>query len=762
MLNQEEFLKQLREAFAIESKEHIQTIASALLAFEETQGKPDQELIETTYRAVHSLKGAARAVDLKDIEYICHSIESVFQALKRSELRINSQLLDMLHEALHLIELILANSAVPAPEISSICERLDQQVKNGNANLNPPPKSPFAAESPGAPSSPPSQAMVESLPPSAPASPPLQPSKPATPPPSPLSVQTASPSSKAETKPSIPSTIRIQAERLDVLLRKSENLIAIKQLHAQIQGQLKNALSMLSEASSDLQARKESISIVSTIINRLASESIHISSLIDSLIEETQSVLMLPCSVLFDTFPISAHDIAKSLGKEVSLEISGQSIELEKRILEKLKDPLMHILRNAIDHGIESPNEREAQGKPRRGKITIRVAHLDSHNIEIIIADDGKGIDPETIRSTAIAKNILQESEAQKKQPEELFSLLFESGFSTSKIITDLSGRGLGMAIVKEALDDLEGSVHIESVLGKGTSFHLIIPYTKASFKGNVIRVGKQSFVLPSSALEKGIRIRQDAITASGTTNTIEYQNQPIGIVHLGDILGISRTLETEMSDHVLAVICRAQDRVSAFIIDEILGEQDVLIKPLGTLLQKVRGIYGATIGPNDEVIPILNMKEILEMAFSTSSGARGNALPGKASQAETKDKTTNAKRILVVEDSITSRTLITSILSAAGFQVKAAVDGIEGFTLLKSEPFDLVVSDVEMPRLDGFGLTERIRKDPALANIPVILVTALESKEHKEKGIAVGANAYITKSNFAQSNLLDTVHRFI
>lgn len=755
MLNQEEFLKQLREAFAVESKEHIQTIASALLAFEETQANPDQELIETTYRAVHSLKGAARAVDLKDIEYICHSMESVFQALKRSEVRINSQLLDMLHEALHLIELILTNSAVPAPEISSICEKLDQQVKNSSANLSMPPKSPFDTQSLGASSSSPSRAEIESLPP-------LQPSMPATPPSSPLSTQSTNPSSKAETKPAIPTTIRVQAERLDILLRKSENLIAIKQLHAQIQGQLKNALSMLSEASTDLQARKESISILSTISNRLASESIHISTLIDSLIEETQSVLMLPCSVLFDTFPITAYDIAKSLGKEVSLEISGQSIELEKRILEKLKDPLMHILRNAIDHGIEFANEREAHGKPRRGKITISVSHLDSHNIEIIIADDGQGIDPETIRSTAVARNILQEAEAQKKQPEELYSLLFESGFSTSQIITDLSGRGLGLAIVKDALDDLEGSVRIESAPGKGTSFHLIIPYTKASFKGNLIRVSEQSFVVPSSALEKGIRIRQDAITASGTTNTIEYQNQPIGIVHLGDILGISRPLETETSDHVLAVICRAQDKVCAFIVDEIMGEQDVLIKPLGTLLQKVRGIYGATIGPNDEVIPILNMKEILEMAFSISSGARGNALPEKASQTETKDKATNAKRILVVEDSITSRTLITSILSAAGFQVKAAVDGIEGFTLLKSEPFDLVVSDVEMPRLDGFGLTERIRKDPALANIPVILVTALESKEHKEKGIAVGANAYITKSNFAQSNLLDTVHRFV
>jgi two-component system chemotaxis sensor kinase CheA len=736
MLNQEEFLKQLREAFAIESKEHIQTIASALLTLEQTHGEPDQELIETTYRAAHSLKGAARAVDLKDIEYICHSMESVFLALKRSEIRPDSQLLDTLHEALHLIELELSNSAVPATEISALCKKLDEQAKKENTIPSVSPFAPpFAAAQPSV--------TQTSAAPTSPAPP-------------------AASTIKPEARPAIPSTIRVQAERLDTLLRKSENLIAIKQLHAQIQSQLKNVLSLLSEASSGNQARRDSIHALSGILNRLATESVHISSIIDTLIEEAQSMLMLPCSILFDSFPMAAHDIAKGLGKEVSLDISGQNIELEKRILEKLKDPLMHILRNAIDHGIEAPNEREAHGKPRRGHIAISVTHLDARHIEIIISDDGQGIDPENIRNTAVAKHMLAEAEAQKKTARELYGLLFESGFSTSQIVTDLSGRGLGLAIVKNAMDELEGAVHIESEPGKGTSFHLVIPYTKASFKGNFVRVGGQTFVIPSSALEQGLRISQDAINAAGSANVIEYQDETIGIVHLGDILGIPRPMETETSAQVTAVVCRAREKACAFIVDEIMGEQDVLIKPLGSLLQKVRGIYGATTGANDEVIPILNMKEILDMAFSASSGARGNALPEIASQAAPEDETIKAKRILVVEDSITSRTLITSILSAAGFQVQAATDGIEGYTLLKSEPFDLVVSDIEMPRLDGFGLTERIRKDPALKDIPVILVTALESKEHKEKGIAVGANAYITKSNFAQSNLLDTVRRFV
>jgi len=741
MVNQEEFLKQLRDAFAVESQEHLQIIASGLLALEATEGEPDQEGLETTYRAAHSLKGAARAVDMKDIEYICHSMEGVFLALKRADIRPTPSLLDTLHEALHLIERQRSGSAVAAADVRAICETLDRFAHK---------------DSPQSPLPNPLQEQLPREPPSAP-----QPSTPAPVPSSArpeTSIAQQPPPSGSERNAEVASTIRVHADRLDTVLRKSENLIAVKQLHAQLLSQLKSVLAQLEEAGADHQARQHSIRALSTLVNRLASESVHASTLIDSLIEEAQSMLMLPCSALFDSFPVAARDIAKSLGKEVGLDISGQTIELEKRILEKLKDPLMHMLRNAIDHGIEPPTEREAHGKPRRGQIAIRVAHLDSRHIEIIVSDDGRGIDPAQIRRTVLARHLMSEAEVQKKKPEELYAFLFESGFSTSEIVTDLSGRGLGLAIVKHALDELEGSVHIESESGKGTSFHLVIPYTKASFKGNFIRVGDRTFVIPSSALEKGLRIPQHAIATAGSANVVEYQDKTISIVHLGDMLGIPRALEMTSPDHVLAMVCRSGEKVCAFIVDDILGEQDVLIKPLGELLHGVRGMYGATIGANDEVIPILNMREIIKMAYENAAPEKG-ALDA-TSDAEAHE--TRPRHILVVEDSITSRTLISSILSSAGYEVRAATDGIEGYTLLKSEPFDLVVSDVEMPRLDGFGLTERIRNDAALARIPVVLVTALESKEHKEKGIAVGANAYITKRNFAQSNLLDTVRRFL
>ncbi len=758
-MNQEEFLKQLREAFAIESKEHLHTIASGLLALEEASGQPDEALIETTYRAAHSLKGAARAVDLKDIEYICHAMESAFLALKHAELKPNKTLWDALHEALRLIEQELSAPSASAGEVRSIVEKLDRVVKKAQS-IQMPIDSFTRASSPAA-----STPTASSQPPPPVAAPTRE------------SInaeqrnQESRPAPQREIpKTIIPSTIRVQSERLDTLLRKSENLIGVKQLLAQVQTQLGTALSLLRETDETHRARNDAIHVLNALAHRLASESLPISTTIDSLIDEAQSMLMLPCSILFDSFPVATHDIAASLGKEVSLEISGQTIELEKRILEKLKDPLMHILRNAIDHGLETPDAREAQGKPRRGHVELQVSHRDARHIEIIVSDDGKGIDPEGIRRTAIARRLLSEADAHNKRDEELYALLFESGFSTREIVTDLSGRGLGLAIVKEAIDALEGSIRIESHPGKGSAFHLVIPYSKASFKGNFIRIGEQTFVIPSSALEQGLRIPQSAITPAGNANVIEYQDETISIVHLGDMLRIPRAMGTSTPEHILAIVCRSGEKACAFMIDELLGEQDVLIKPLGNLLQGMRGIYGATIGAHDEVIPILNMKDIIDMAFSSPSFAasrgaestpphRGVASAEGVSEAETAPHTT---RILVVEDSITSRTLITSILSAAGYQVRAASDGIEGFTMLKSELFDLVVSDVEMPRLDGFGLTERIRKDQQLMNIPVVLVTALESKEHMEKGIEVGANAYITKRNFAQSNLLDTVRRFV
>ncbi|MEJ5184231.1 MAG: response regulator, partial [Rectinemataceae bacterium] len=552
----------------------------------------------------------------------------------------------------------------------------------------------------------------------------------------------------------IAATIRVASQRMDKLLRTAENLITVKQVLQETHATLKEILLQLSERTIDAQTLREIQASLASLQHRVDQESITANNLIDTLIEDAQSLLMLPCAYIFDAFPLAAREIARSLGKEVTLDIKGQEIELEKKILEKLKDPLMHILRNSIDHGIEPPQERRALGKPARGTISITVSHRNARELDLTITDDGRGIDFDRIRAIAVARNLFSEDEARNATEQQLLDLLFTSGFSTSPIITDLSGRGLGLAIVRQAIEELDGSIHVESVPGRSTRFHITLPYGKSSFKGHFVLVQGQRFVIPSAAVVQAVRVQQQDILTAGNAEVIDFHGEVIGLVHLGTLLGLPPSMEQQTPAHVLALVCRYQDRACAFIVDELHGEHDVLTRPLGTLLGNVRLVQGATIAGGNAAIPILNVHELLDSAFSMST----ETAPPAAARQESRKK----KRILIVEDSVTSRTLLKSILSAAGYEVQTAVDGIEGYTLLKSEPFDCVVSDVEMPRLDGFGLTERIRQDPALAKLPVILVTGLESREHKEKGIAVGANAYITKSGFVQNNLLETIRRFI
>lgn len=776
MINQEEFLQQLRTAFALESQEHVRTIASSLLALEQAHGSIATAIIEEAFRAAHSLKGAARAVDLKDIEYLCHSMESAFAAIQHQQVLVSGELLDALHATLQAVEKMLAGEVVGANVLSDLAAgiegllRDDLAIAKAEKILKRPMSSMMEQEHAGREQTAADPAHAENQ-----AAIAREHTRPASAhetriqhePPQQTGVSQsegteAAPSSSAHQEQRhtvsqqqpVAATIRVASQRLDMLLRTAENLITVKQVLQETHATLKEILLQLSERAIDAQSLREIQTSLAGLQQRVDQESITANTLIDILIEDAQSLLMLPCSYIFDTFPLAAREIARSLGKEVTLDIKGQEIELEKKILEKLKDPLMHLLRNSIDHGIESPQERHALGKPPRGTISISVSHRNARELDLTITDDGRGIDFDRIRVTAVARNLLSEEEARTATEQKLLDLLFTSGFSTSPIITDLSGRGLGLAIVRQAIEELDGTIHVESVPGQSTRFHITLPYGKSSFKGHFVSVQGHRFVIPSAAVVQAVRVQQQNILTAGNAEVIDFHGEVIGIVHLGALLGVPPSMDQQTPAHVVALVCRYQDRAYAFIVDELHGEHDVLTRPLGTLLGNVRMVQGATIAGGNTAIPILNVHELLDTAFSM----RTETAPPAAARQESRKK----KRILIVEDSVTSRTLLKSILSAAGYEVQTAVDGIEGYTMLKSEPFDCVVSDVEMPRLDGFGLTERIRQDPALARLPVILVTGLESREHKEKGIAVGANAYITKSGFAQNNLLETIRRFI
>jgi two-component system chemotaxis sensor kinase CheA len=483
-----------------------------------------------------------------------------------------------------------------------------------------------------------------------------------------------------------------------------------------------------------------------------ADDTARASTVISDLQEDGMRLRMLPVGTVFRTFPRAVRDLARDFSKEVEFEMEGIDTELDKKVLEEINDPLIHILRNSIDHGIEPPDVREAAGKPRKGTIKM-TAQQEGDHIIIRVSDDGAGIDADAVRDSAVKKGFLTEAEARAMSDREAKFLIFESGLSTSPIITEISGRGVGMDVVRAfVVEKLKGSVHVESELGKGTEFQLTIPLTLAIIRALVLRVGGQVFAIPTATIDETLRIDPAAIVKVEGRQVIRRQRRNIPLVRLGDTIDIPHTGAS--GEKLPIVVVGFSGQRLGFVADEFLGEQQIVIKTLGTHLRKVRNVAGVTVLGAGQVVVILNVPDLISSARKISGLGVGRA---------TEETREGPKRILICEDSFTTRELERSIFEAAGFDVEAAADGQEGLDKLREGlEVDAVVTDVQMPNLDGFDLTRAIRGDEQLMNTPVIIVTSLEREEEKAEGIEAGADAYITKSVFNQDTLLDTVDRLI
>jgi two-component system chemotaxis sensor kinase CheA len=346
--------------------------------------------------------------------------------------------------------------------------------------------------------------------------------------------------------------------------------------------------------------------------------------------------------------------------------------------------------------------------------------------------------------------------EADQLGEQDAIALTFRSGVSTSPIITEVSGRGLGLAIVREKVERLGGTITLKSRHDGGTSLRILLPLTLATYRGILVRAGDHVLVIPAIAVERVTRVAGENIRTVANRETIPLDGQTVSLVWLSDILDMPRkNAAGGLGDSAQAVVLSLGSVRVAFRVEEILGEQEVLVKALGPKLVRVRNVAGASVLGTGQVVPVLNVPDLMKSAVKPMA-------PPLTLNAAGKSAATKKQSILVVEDSITSRALLKNILESAGYNITTAVDGIDAYTALKTGTFDLVVSDVEMPRMDGFDLTAKVRSDKQLAELPVVLVTALESREHRERGIDVGANAYIVKSSFDQSNLLEVIRRLL
>ncbi|MDP2156706.1 MAG: response regulator, partial [Nitrospirota bacterium] len=468
--------------------------------------------------------------------------------------------------------------------------------------------------------------------------------------------------------------------------------------------------------------------------------------------EKALMLRMIPLSTVFDPLHRLVRDIANSLGKDVEFETEGDGIELDKKMVEKLSDPLLHMLRNSIDHGIEKAPVRQRAGKPQKGRVRLSAAY-DAGNIVIELQDDGAGISIAKIKEKALAKKLFDAAALSSMPEPTLLDLIFLPGFSTSSVITDISGRGVGMDVVKRNIvEDLKGAMHISTKEGVGSTFSIRLPMSLAIMRILLISCHGMKFGITTHYVIEIIKVKADEIIDVVCQKALRLREEFIPIAELEGILNI-RSNGHKRQGKLLILIVQVGSEKMGFIVDAILDEEDMVIKSLPDHLKRVRPVSGVTISGRNEIINILNMPALMDIARSRSAVQPAS---------QTEEAAEQEINILVVDDSINTREIEKSILEAYGYRVTIAGDGMEALEMAGKSKYDMVITDVEMPLLDGFSLTERLRSDNVYKDVPIIIVTSREKDEDKRRGISVGANAYIVKGSFDQSNLVDTVQNLI
>jgi len=804
---------ELREVFQIASEEHIQNLDAGLLHLE--KHPDDMETLKALMRDTHSLKGDANMLGLKHLGTLAHQMEHLFGKVIRGEHPFTPELADHLGHGLEAVRKLVHEALTgeaAAVNTFYVLAELMGATPDAASPTEPTPIEPIPAE----PSEPNPETIAASPPLPDAIAPQIPVPTPDTVPPPVIGDRMALPPLDADspdpnlepiadgpngtsgvavavaTATSTPDssyhieTIRVPTRNLDALMTQAGELTVTKIRIAHRLAEVDAIANLWEEWSRDLflnrflleeirkgngnlqklegfHSRTEThLEQLGTLVNQirrtLSEDTARLELISEDLEEEIRTLRLLPLSTLFNLFPRLVRDLARQEGKAIDLVIEGGDTRADKRILEEMKDPLMHILRNAVDHGIESPTERERRGKPAMGTIYLRGYQTPTH-IVIEVSDDGRGLDLEQIKQTALKRRILAEEELASLSPNQIQNLIFEPGFSTRSLVTEVSGRGVGLDVVRTHVDRLKGTVQVISTPHQGCTIRLQLSMTLATAHVLIVALRGESYAIPVEAVETACLVNLDSVFTIENRPTTLHQNQPVSVAYLSDLLelpvGDNGKLVANTDQKLPCIILRVGEEQLGIFVDALLDEQDVVLKPQSQLLKRVRNISGATILGTGRVCMLLNPADLIKSV--RRQGQRPDR-PVVTSQP------TNQRRlsILLVEDSIATRTQEKRILEGAGYEVVAAVDGIDAFNKLQTRAFDAVVSDIQMPNLDGLGLTQRIRQHKEYSELPIILVTTLASDEDKRRGAEVGANAYITKSSFNQDVLLETLNRLI
>ncbi|EFO79745.1 CheA signal transduction histidine kinase [Oscillochloris trichoides DG-6] len=748
------FYNQFRE----ETVENVRVLNDGLLALEslsETQARREQ--IDRIFRAVHTIKGSARMLGFETVGRLAHEMESILSEMRQGRRDLDHDLASRLLRCGDGL-LTLTTAAIEGQPANLDVEALIRLIQN-------------PAQPPEAPAAPPPPAPA---PPPPPAAPPPEPSPAPPPTPSPRP-----PMAPPTTRSGGGRTVRVRIDRLDRMLNLTGELMVSQQAlvnHAEEISQLRHAINQQSrtihELEEELNQLRFSASQRHALDQRLGaihevtqqiqhhiqrqSERIarHLNQsdlLVRDLEQEVMAARLVPIATIYAGLPRLVRDVADATGKMARIDLRGETVELDRKVLELLQDPLMHLIRNAVDHGIELPNQRQAAGKSATGTITIE-AEAASSEVRVLIRDDGQGIDPAKLRERAVRMGLLRSDDATRLSDTEALELIFQPGFSTAQMVTDISGRGVGMDVVRANINELGGHVEIESQLGHGTQITLTLPLTLVTTRVILVQVGQMSFALPASGCRGTTWVQADQVRTLEGQPTLLYAGQDLMVRSLGAILGVSSNHSLTSHTRMPALLIGSAQRMLVVLVDSLLDEREAVVKPLGPLLAKQRIYSGAMQLGDGSLVLLINPLVLMQMSTT----------PHPLVAAEAPSRPRRQAQLLVCDDSFTTREMIRSILQSAGYRVTAAVDGADALDKLRSQAYDLVVSDVEMPRVDGFQLTTRIRNELALPDLPVVLITSLASEEHRRRGLEAGAHAYIVKSQFDQGSLLSVIQQLL
>ncbi|MGT0068197.1 chemotaxis histidine kinase/response regulator CheAY2 [Helicobacter pylori] len=784
-------LQEIMEDFLIEAFEMNEQLDQDLVELEHSP--EDLDLLNRIFRVAHTIKGSSSFLNLNILTHLTHNMEDVLNRARKGEIKITPDIMDVVLRSIDLMKTLLVTirdtgsdtnngkeneieeavkqlqaitsqnleGAKEAPKKESQEEAKKENIKENQENkAKTPTAKNFASDNPLADepdldytnmSAEEVEAEIERLlnkrqeadkerraqkkqeaKPKQEVVPQTEISKTETPktetPKTPKTETKAK--AKADTEenkaPSIgvEQTVRVDVRRLDHLMNLIGELVLGKNRLIRIYG--------------DVEERYDGEKFLEEL-NQVVSS---ISAVTTDLQLAVMKTRMQPVGKVFNKFPRMVRDLSRELGKSIELIIEGEETELDKSIVEEIGDPLIHIIRNSCDHGIEPLEERRRLNKPETGKVQLS-AYNEGNHIVIKISDDGKGLDPVMLKEKAVEKGVISERDAEGMSDREAFNLIFKPGFSTAKVVSNVSGRGVGMDVVKTNIEKLNGIIEIDSEVGVGTTQKLKIPLTLAIIQALLVGVQEEYYAIPLSSVLETVRISQDEIYTVDGKSVLRLRDEVLSLVRLSDIFKVDAILES--NSDVYVVIIGLADQKIGVIVDYLIGQEEVVIKSLGYYLKNTRGIAGATVRGDGKITLIVDVGAMMDMAKSIKVNI--TTLMNESENTKSKNSPSDYV-VLAIDDSSTDRAIIRKCLKPLGITLLEASNGLEGLEMLKNgdKTPDAILVDIEMPKMDGYTFASEVRKYNKFKNLPLIAVTSRVTKTDRMRGVESGMTEYITK----------------